>query len=236
MRHRRVVLAVAALTLVGVTACSHDKKDDAAASLAPAASAPAGAPTASAPASSPASALARPTPTESAAKGKPAFTSNPDGTINSAGPPPATSGATLSAGGFGPYKIGVSQADLRAAGLLGKVSKAPEDNCADYTVAKGLSRYHSPALSFYHGRLLHLSVSSSAIKTDLGVKVGTTLATVKGRYPRGKQLTDFSGAGAWFASEGAYALLFGFGDDKVTSIQAGMAEPIQFKYTDDQGC
>jgi hypothetical protein len=227
MRHRRVVLAVAALTLIGVTACSHDKKD-AAAPGAPAAGASAGDPAASP--------LAGTSTTGSNAKGKPAFTKNPDGTINSAGPRPAASGTTLNAGGFGPYKIGVSQADLKAAGLLGKVSKAREDNCADYTVAKGLSKYHSPALSFYNGRLLHLTVSSAAIKTDKGVNVGTTLANVKGQYPSGKQLTDFSGAGAWFASEGAYALLFGIGDSKVKSIQAGMAEPIQFKYTDDQGC
>ena len=228
MRHRRVVLAVAAMTLVGVTACSHDKKDDAPAPGAPVVAATAGDPVASAPAG--------PTSPASGPKVKPAFTKNPDGTINSAGPRPVTSGTTLSAGGFGPYKIGASQADLKAAGLLGKVSKAREDNCADYTVSKGLSKYHSPALSFYNGRLLHLTVSSSAIKTDKGVKVGTTLANVKGQYPSGKQLTDFSGAGAWFATNGAYALLFGIGDDKVKIIQAGMAEPIQFKYTDDQGC
>ena len=228
MRHRRVVLAVAALTLIGVTACSHDKKDDTAASGAPIVGATAGDPVTSAPAG--------PTSEASTAKEKPAFTKNPDGTINSAGPRPATSATTLSAGGFGPYKIGVSQADLKAAGLLGKVSKARADNCADYTVSKGLSKYHSPALSFYNGRLLHLTVSSSAIKTDKGVKVGTTLANVKGQYPSGKQLTDFSGAGAWFATNGAYGLLFGIDDDKVKSIQAGMAEPIQFKYTDDQGC
>jgi hypothetical protein len=228
MRHRRVVLAVAALTLIGVTACSHDKKDEAAAPGTPAVGATAGDPVTSAPAG--------PTSQASTTKEKPAFTKNPDGTINSAGPRPATSATTLSAGGFGPYKIGVSQADLKAAGLLGKVSKARADNCADYTVAKGLSKYHSPALSFYNGRLLHLTVSSSAIKTDKGVKVGTALANVKGQYPSGKQLTDFSGAGAWFATNGAYGLLFGIGDDKVKTIQAGMAEPIQFKYTDDQGC
>jgi hypothetical protein len=228
MRHRRVVLAVAALTLIGVTACSHDKKDEAASPGAPIAGATAGDPATSAPAG--------PTSAASTAKEKPAFTKNPDGTVNSAGPRPATSATTLSAGGFGPYKIGVSQADLKAAGLLGKVSKARADNCADYTKAKGLSKYHSPALSFYNGRLLHMTISSSAIKTDKGVKVGTTLANVKGQYPSGKQLTDFSGAGAWFATDGAYGLLFGIGDNKVKSIQAGMAEPIQFKYTDDQGC
>ena len=228
MRHRRVVLAVTALMLIGVTACSHDKKDDAAAPGAPTAGATAGDPAATP--------VAGPTTTGADAKSKPAFTKNPDGTINSAGPRPAASGTTLTAGGFGPYKIGVSQADLRAAGLLGKVSKARQDNCKDYTEAKGLSKYHSPALSFYNGRLLHLSVSSSAIKTDKGVKVGTTLANVKGQYPSGKQLTDYSGAGAWFATNGAYALLFGIGNDKVKTIQAGMAEPIQFKYTDDQGC
>jgi hypothetical protein len=228
MRHRRVILAVAALTLIGVTACSHDKKDEAAAPGVPTAGATAGDPAASAPAGT--------TTTGTTGKGKPAFDKNPDGTINSPGPRPAASGTTLTAGGFGPYKIGVSQADLRSAGLLGKVSKARQDNCKDYTTAKGLSKYHSPALSFFNGRLLHLSVASSAIKTDKGVKVGTTLANVKGQYPSGKQLTNFTGAGAWFATDGSYALLFGIDKNKVKSIQAGMAEPIQFKYTDDQGC
>jgi hypothetical protein len=35
---------------------------------------------------------------------------------------------------------------------------------------------------------------------------------------------------------GDYALLFPVTNDKVALVQAGMAEPLQFKYTDNQGC
>jgi hypothetical protein len=224
MRHHRVVLVAVALTLFGVAACSHDKKDASAAAPAPVSGTSADTGTGAAPA------------TEPAIQGKPEITKNPDGTLNRGGGRPATSEAALTAGGFGPYKIGVSQAGLASAGLIGKVSTASSANCQGYATATGLSKYHSPALVFYRGKLLHLTVSSADLATDKGVKVGTALANVKGQYPGGKQLDDWTGTSAWFATIGDFALLFPTRNGKVAAIQAGMAEPLQFKYTDNQGC
>jgi hypothetical protein len=223
MRHPRVVLIAVALTVLGVAACSHNKKEP------PAASAPDTGTSANA------GAGAAPT-TEPTIKGTPEITKNPDGTFNRGGGRPATSATTVTAGGFGPYKIGVSQADLASTGLIGKVSAARSANCPEYATATGLSKYHSPALVFYGGKLLHLTVTSADVATDKGVKVGASLATVKGQYPGGKQLDDWTGTSAWFATVGDFALLFPTRNGKVAAIQAGMAEPLQYKYTDNQGC
>jgi hypothetical protein len=79
-------------------------------------------------------------------------------------------------------------------------------------------------------------VTSADVATDKGVKVGTSLANVKAQYPGGKQLDDWTGTSAWFATVGDFALLFPTRNGKVAAIQAGMAEPLQYKYTDNQGC
>ena len=174
--------------------------------------------------------------TESAPYEKPAIATNPDGTVNSGWPRPATSESTLTAGGFGPYKIGVAQRDLSSAGLIGKVTRESSVNCTGYATAKGTRRYGSPALVFFQGRLLRLTVTGEKVATDQGVEVGATMAAVKDKYPRGKQIDDWTGRAAWLSTTGDYGLLFEMRDRKVSAMQAGMSEPMQFKYTDDQGC
>jgi hypothetical protein len=175
-------------------------------------------------------------PVTSAAPGRPEITRNPDGTVNSGGPRPATREAALTAGGFGPYRIGVSQQELEAAGLVGPVRAAGSDNCPGYATATGIGRYHSPSLVFFQSRLLRLSVDRSGLGTDRNVRIGTPLATVKRQYPAGKQIDDWTGRPAWLAATGDYALLFEMRDGKVSVMQAGMAEPMSFRYTDNQGC
>ncbi|GAB1694769.1 hypothetical protein [Krasilnikovia sp. M28-CT-15] len=222
MRLRRTVLAAAALALFSVAACSHDKP-----TAAPS-------PTGSVPAEA---GVGGPEPTEPPATGtaKPAFTKNPDGTANRSGAPrPATGDTTISAGGLGPYKIGVPQATLKSAGLI--TGAGAKKSCTGYTGATGLAKYGSPDLVFFKGRLLYLSVRDAGPTTAKGAKIGTALADVKRGYPGGKQLDDWTGATAWLAPHGDYALLFGMKDDRVALVQAGMAEPLQFRYTDRQGC
>ncbi|GAB1643390.1 hypothetical protein [Krasilnikovia sp. MM14-A1259] len=222
MRHRRpTVLAVAALALLAVAACSHDAPK------------PAPAVTASAP---PEAGVGTPEPTPPDATGtaKPAFSKNPDGTANRSGAPqPTTEDSTISAGGLGPYKIGVPEETLKSAGLLTRPPTAK--SCTGYSGAIGLAKYHSPTLVFFKGRLLYLGVSAG-VTTAQGPKIGTAVADVKRGYPRGKQLDDWSGASAWLVPTGDYALLFTMKDDKVALVQAGMAEPLQFRFTDRQGC
>jgi hypothetical protein len=167
---------------------------------------------------------------------RPEIVTNPDGTVNSGGPRPATSDDAITAGGLGPYKIGVNQEDLVEARLIGKVTASRSENCPGYAGAKGLDRYGSPVLTFYRGRLLRLTVAGDGVKTDQGVAVGTSMKEVQRRYPRGKALSDWTGRNAWFATTGDYGLLFPMNDNRVASIQAGMAEPMQFKHTDNQGC
>ena len=142
----------------------------------------------------------------------------------------------MTAGGFGPYKIGVSQKDLQKAELIGKVDTAKSGNCTGYGLAKGTKKYHSPALVFFQGKLLRLTVTASGVGTDRGVKSGAPMADVQKAYPEGKQLDDSIGRGSWLAATGDFALLFDMQNQKTAGIQAGMTEPMQFKYTDDQGC
>ena len=224
MRLGPIVVLIAAAVLL--TSCS----DDPAAS--PSAS-PASAPAAPAPSGEPA---AVPSAAAPASSGRPEIVTNPDGTINSGGPRPATSESALTAGGFGPYKIGVTQKALASSGLVGKVASIKSGNCTGYGTGKGIGKYDSPALVFFKGRLLRLTVTSKDVATDKGVKLGTTMKDVQAKYPAGKQIDDWTGRGAWLATVGDFGLLFAMRDGKVSEIEAGMAEPMQFRYTDNQGC
>lgn len=232
-RHRSAVLI---LTLLALSACGDSDEDRPAPPPAAALSAPAAAP--SGPAIPPGSPAAEPTTggPARAATGKPEIVTNPDGTINSGGPRPATSESELTAGGFGPYKIGVAQKDLESAKLIGKVTPVKSANCVDYATAKGLAKYRAPLLTFYDGRLLRLTITSDKVRTDKGVTIGATMSEVKKRYPDGKQIDDWTGRGSWLAGVGDFGLLFDMRDDRVAALQAGMTEPMQFKYTDNQGC
>jgi hypothetical protein len=167
---------------------------------------------------------------------RPEIVTNPDGTVNSGGPRPATSDGAITAGGLGPYKIGVSSEDLIEARLIGKVTPSTSGNCRGYAGAKGLKRYGTPTLTFFQGRLLRLTVTGEEVATDQGVKVGTSMRDARRKHPNGKPLADWTGKNAWFATVGDYGLLFDSRNDRVAAIQAGMAEPMQFKHTDNQGC
>jgi hypothetical protein len=210
--------------LVLLTGCTKDKKD------------PAqfvdGAPVAQ---SAEPQAAAQPVP-EKTTTGKAEIAKNPDGTVNSASAKPVTAESTMSAGGLGPYKIGATLKDLQADGLVGKTEKLRADNCPDYLGAKGKAKYHSPQLVFFDGRLLRLTVSGDGVTTSRGVKIGSKVATVRSKYADGKQIDDWTGRPAWLSTIGDYGLLFELTGDKVSGLQAGMAEPMQFKYTDNQGC
>lgn len=226
MRLRPVVVLTAAVLLLG--ACSDDEPQETAAPAPPPVAASSVAPSAAAPV--PELSL------EPGGTGKPEIATNPDGTINSGGPRPGTSDTVVTAGGFGPYKIGIAQKDLEKADLVGKVDTAKSGNCTGYGTAKGIKKYHSPTLVFFQGRLLRLTVTAKDAATDKAVRIGTTMADVQKAYPGGKQVEDSIGRGAWLAPTGDFALLFDMQNQKVAAIQSGMTEPMQFKYTDDQGC
>jgi hypothetical protein len=147
---------------------------------------------------------------------------------------PGTSATTLTATGLGPYQVAVKRTALASAGVLGKVDTSK--GCTDFVVAKGTSKYHAPTLVFYQGKLQYTSVTSTAVATGKGARVGTSYADVKNRHADGKELTDWLGAPAWFVTSGSNALLFRLKNGKVHTIEAGVAEPLQFRYTDGEGC
>jgi hypothetical protein len=234
MRHRRAI--VAALTLLLVGGCGSGGSDKAA--PAPAAGAPGGPSASGIAAPGATTAPGAPAPGATATNGAPkgpgpgAPTGRPAARPGSGAAKPA--GLLLAASGLGPYQVAVTSADLKAAGLLGTVDKAGA--CPGFVVATGLGTYAKPGLVFYQGKLQYTRVTSASTSTTEGVKVGTQLADVKKKYPKGKQLDDWNGAIAWFATSGSDALLFRIKNDKVESIEAGLAEPLQFRFTDGEGC
>jgi hypothetical protein len=242
MRHRLAVLTTV-LALAGVAACGHDKKDTpAAAGTTPLPGASVslnGATPGASPGVPSASASAQPgeaAPTGTG-PGKFGTTATPrSGTTPSAathgtdhGLPVATE---MSAAGVGPYAIGAAQAQLSSAGLIGKVS-TDTNGCG---ISSGVKKYRSPGLVFVKGRLEHVKVTSSKVRTTAGVQVGTPFATAKSRYPGGRQLADWNGAPAWYATDGDHALLLRIKGNKVSAIEAGTASTLSFTFTDNQGC
>jgi hypothetical protein len=223
MRLRRATLAIAAFTLLGVAACGDDSADEAT----PTAPAPT-VPTAAAGTLGDPGASSAPGASQTKATKPPK--KNGGGNQEPAGRP-AGSPDVLTAAGLGPYSIGIAQAELKSAKLLGKVTT--NDSCA---TAKGLGEYHTPTLAFDKGKLQRLTVTSPKIATTTGAKIGASYASVKGMYPGGKQLDDWVGASAWYTLDGGNALLFKIKDGKVASIDAGAGPAVQFFYTDKQGC
>jgi hypothetical protein len=229
MRHRLAVLT-AVLALASLTACSHDKDDKPAPQ---AQGAVAGGSTAPLPGASAGLDVPPGASGTAPASSKP---SAPVAGATATGPGHAKTtlptGTVMSAEGIGPYAIGIAQAELSSSGLIGKVA-TDANGCG---TGKGVRKYSTPGLVFTKGKLQHVKVYSDKIKTDKGVKVGTSYANVKGDYPNGKVLNDWVGAPAWYAVDGDNALLFRIKSDKVSAIEAGTASTLQFTYTDNQGC
>ncbi|GGK82385.1 hypothetical protein [Mangrovihabitans endophyticus] len=248
MRHRSTILLLAAVMAAAVAGCGKDDSSEAAQSPPGTAPGPSAAgPSASAPGRPPDSAGPAPAVTSPGAtapggarpggvapvdSGRPGEPGKPGGPATGGGGRPGTSANTLTAAGIGPYRIGVAQRDLYAAGMLTKVSVS----AGGCTTGTGAKKYHSPALTFRDGRLQRLRITDKAAVTPAGARVGTGLASVRKMYPNGKQLADWVGAPAWLAAEGPNALLFVLTDDKVSAIEAGAVEPVQFGFTDNQRC
>ena len=246
MRSRRLLLTAVALTVLGLTGCGDDASGDQAASapVGSASASPGPVPTVSAPAAAPSTTpTTRATPTTSAPSAEPGTGTTPG--RKPTGSKPATKGGKtpgarpttttnqLSATGLGPYQEGTTRKKLTSAGLLTDVKSTK--GCPDFVVATGLDEYQAPSLVFYQGKLQYIAVTSPKTTTVKGARVGMTAAEVKARHA-GKQLDDWVGATAWFATAGKDALLFRFADDKVERIEAGLAEPLQFRFTDGEGC
>ncbi|AGL21304.1 hypothetical protein [Actinoplanes sp. N902-109] len=206
MSHRPAALAVAAITLIGVAACSHDSDD--------------------------AGAFVTPAPAASSAAAAPAATTSAPAPRNGQAPVGKDAGTdVVSAAGLGPYRTGTAQRDLSSAKLIGSVKKV--DTC---TAAAGLSKYKTPSLAFSNGKLTRIAITSSKVQTPAGAKVGMAYDDVKKLYPAGKQLDNWVGASAWYTTDGGNALLFKISDGKVSEIDAGAGEAVQFAYTDQQNC
>jgi hypothetical protein len=148
--------------------------------------------------------------------------------------PPAAKPLTISADGLGPYVIGAKMSRLKADGFL--LNNYEYDACPFWAIAGGTRGYGSPGLSFWHGKLISVSVEDNT-PTDRGIKVGAALSAVKAQYPHGKKITVGPNAvTGWFVEDGDHALVFDYADGVVERIEAGTAQFEKDGPSATQGC
>jgi hypothetical protein len=233
MKRRLAILVLAVLTAAGASACGKDDKENPPTTVAPPPVESAGVTTGP---SGGAPAAGDPAATATAGGG-----TEPAGQPGTAGAPgrPGTTpkvrrvevGKTVSSFGIGPYEVGVTQATLKKAKLVGAVTV--KNGCGTGT---GTAEFQKPTLTFSAGRLQRIAYTGKTVFTIADAKVGTKYADLKRMYPKGKELTDYNGASGWLVTEGAHALLFRIEDGKVSTIVAGEAGPVQVNFTDNQPC
>jgi hypothetical protein len=214
MRHRLFVPAIV-LVVAGLAACSRDKDDR----PAPQAQAPVS--SASAP---PVESTTTPAPTatqdQTGATTKTGTTSptDPAGAVKGH-PQTLPTGTDINAVGIGPYTIGQEESALTTAKLIGPV-KSGATGCDSAT---GVAKWGRPALFLTKGKLQHVKITSAAVQTTSGIKVGSSEASVKTAYPHG----SVTSGRAWYVPTGDFALLFRLAGGKVSAVEAGPTSILQ---------
>jgi hypothetical protein len=219
MRHRLVVPAIV-LVVAGLAACGRDKDDRPAPQAQPvaSASAPTGSAGTSAPAVPTAPPTAPPTGTAGDTGNQPAAPTDPAGAVKGH-PQTLSTGTQINAVGIGPYTIGQEEAALTTAKLIGPV-KSGVTGCDS---GSGVAKWGSPTLFLAKGKVQHVKITSAAVQTTAGIKVGSSEASVKSAYPNG----SVTSGRAWYAPTGDFALLFRLAGGKVTAVEAGPASILQ---------
>jgi len=220
MRHRLVVM-VTVLTVAAAAGCSRDKDDrpDPQAQ-APVSSAGAAVSTEGATTSDPGATGSAPAVTGTG-------TGTGTGTVSPTDPAGAAkghaqslpTGTEVNATGIGPYTIGQEQAALATAKLIGTV-RSGANGCDSGT---GAGKWGSPTLFLTKGKVQHVKITSAAVKTAAGIRVGSSEASVKTAYPRG----SVTSGRAWYVPTGDFALLFRLSGGRVTAVEAGPASILQ---------
>jgi hypothetical protein len=227
MKLHRIVLAVAALSLLAAGACNRDATAGPPASQSPTdQSATDRSPASESPTSAPPVRQVRPK-------------QSPPPPVRKVVPPlkkvrPVAQQARLSPRGLGPYTAGTRALGLKLGDLLADYGQ--DAQCPDGYYGTGTLKYHSPHLVFTDGaKLVYISVDSPKVATTAGVRIGTPFATVKRLHPDGRQY-DNEGLHAWVVTKGADALVIRIENGKVSWLEAGEKETVVFRFTDGEGC
>jgi hypothetical protein len=144
----------------------------------------------------------------------------------------------LTGKGVGPYAVDATLEDLTAAKALANLKTS--DGCPDFATADATAPYSGKVtVVFFKSKLSYLTVSSPAVSTVDGAKVGMTLAEVKDLYgKRGTQLDDGQGGHALGVREGGGTGMV-FRTDKsgtVNAIEAGTYDTLEFRFVEGEGC
>jgi hypothetical protein len=137
----------------------------------------------------------------------------------------------VSGTGVGPYKIGEEQATLLEAKLVGPI----QNGVTGCDTGLGVAKWGSPTLTFIKGTLQHVKISSTAVRTTAGIKVGDSYADARSAYRKGSALSA-SGKAAWYVPAGTYALLFRIVGGKIATVEAGPSSTLQFTFTSTPNC
>jgi hypothetical protein len=156
--------------------------------------------------------------TENATQDQSAAPTDPAGAVKGH-PQTLPTGTDINAAGIGPYMIGQEQSALTTAKLLGPV-KSGANGCDSGT---GAAKWGSPTLFLAKGKLQHVKITSAAVQTTSGIKVGSSEASVKTAYAQG----SVTAGRAWYVPTGDFALLFRLAGGKVTAVEAGPASILE---------
>ncbi|GAA1418319.1 hypothetical protein ACFQZ4_22795 [Catellatospora coxensis] len=150
-------------------------------------------------------------------------------------PSPKAEKGFITAGGYGPYVIGLALAKADAGKLVTK--KQSTAGCPGWVAGFGSGEYADVAVIFYNGELLWFSTDGKSHQTAAGAQVGAKLAEVKAMYAGAKELPGPNGEKALSVDSGKNTLFFRFSKAGVlTGIEAGDAETLEFRYTEGEGC
>lgn len=155
----------------------------------------------------------------------------------SASPSPTKAAiAQLTATGIDKYQVGAKLSTLKAASLV--IGEKSTSGCPDWVAAQGVGDYAGIGLVFYKGAILWVNTEKGTYSTAAGIKVGSAYAAVTSAYSSALTLNDGVGGKAISAHSGDSALFFRFdkANAKVTMIEAGKAETLDFRFQEGEGC
>lgn len=137
-------------------------------------------------------------------------------------PPPSSSGTAAAAVGYGPLKLGMSEADAMATEVLSPQPQDGADGCRSFATQGNADNVKAVVVSPKAG-VVRITLPAFA-KTSTGAGVGSTAAEVKARYSTTVDLGDR--LQSWMPGEKSWYYVFTLdAEKKVTSIRMELDTP-----------
>ncbi|MEV0896763.1 hypothetical protein [Actinoplanes sp. NPDC049802] len=144
-------------------------------------------------------------------------------------PEPTPSGKlSISAAGYGPFRIGMTQQEITDAGLVTGLTPNGCGRAGGFTGA--------PETDVWGGELVRVRVTDPTVTTTGNVAIGATVDDVRAAYPSGRAVTGTGGVTGWLVVDGTGALLLELAGGTVSALTAGDATTVEKVFTGERGC